>query len=54
MPGTPPLLVHCQKVHVPQPAGSVGDGCPGDAIQSGSVVKAVLLPVHWFHQRAAV
>ena len=52
MPGTVPVLVYCQYIQSRQPAGSGGIDTEYAAIQSWSAEKAVLLPVHVFHQSA--
>lgn len=54
MPGTLPLLVNCQNVHLPQPAGSGGLSNPYPATHSGSAPNAVLPPVQVCHQSAVV
>jgi hypothetical protein len=54
MPGTLPLLVYCQNVQVPQPAGISGLPLRYAATHSWVAPNAVLSPVHVRHQSAVV
>jgi hypothetical protein len=54
MPGTVALLVYCQNVQLPQPAGIGGLPLRNAAIHSWSAPNAGLLPVQVRHQSAVV
>ena len=54
-PGSAPESAFCQKVHFDQPAGStVGGFGLHFGMSSSCRPKAVLLPVHGFHQYGLV